>query len=297
MISPITRPMLAVDVGDVSNITFPIIAQPKIDGIRCLKVNGKVVSRNFKPIPNHYIREYLEHILPEGADGEIVGENIADFQATVSAVMSYEGQPEFYYYAFDYVPASLEIPYEKRVEALADWCLENGTDAIRFVESRVVHNIQELRDFEEDCLEDGYEGVILRNPRGTYKCGRSTVRQQFLLKLKRFKDSEAVVEGFEPLMHNENASESNAFGLSERSTKKDGLVALETLGALLVRDTETNITFKIGTGFDAATRETIWRNQDNYLGELVKYKYFEIGVKDAPRFPVFLGFRHKNDMD
>jgi DNA ligase-1 len=32
------------------------------------------------------------------------------------------------------------------------------------------------------------------------------------------------------------------------------------------------------------------------LGKIVKYKYQEIGVLEKPRFPVFLGFRDKEDM-
>ena len=31
--------------------------------------------------------------------------------------------------------------------------------------------------------------------------------------------------------------------------------------------------------------------------EIVKYKHFPVGEKDKPRFPVFIGFRAKEDMD
>jgi DNA ligase-1 len=31
-------------------------------------------------------------------------------------------------------------------------------------------------------------------------------------------------------------------------------------------------------------------------GKIAKYKHFEVGVKEAPRFPVFLGFRNPLDM-
>ena len=69
--SLITKPLLAV-AADLEKIEFPVWATPKIDGIRCLKINGQVVSRNFKPIPNHHIRTTLEQILPDGIDGEII---------------------------------------------------------------------------------------------------------------------------------------------------------------------------------------------------------------------------------
>jgi len=297
MSSNLIRPMLAVDVKDVANIKFPIYAQPKIDGIRCLKVNGQIVSRNFKPIPNKYIRSVLERILPEGVDGEIVGANMEDFQATVSAVMNREGEPEFYYNAFDYVEDALFTPFNNRYAALKEWHNSQNSNIVRLVEVKYIENVEELRAYENECLSAGYEGLILRSLYGKYKCGRSTINEQLLLKLKQFQDSEAKIVGYEPLMHNENAKERDVFGDSKRSSKKDGLVAMETLGALLVVDNVTNVDFKIGTGFDAALREQIWQNRDTYMGKLVKYKYFAIGEKDKPRFPTFLGFRHENDMD
>ena len=53
---------------------------------------------------------------------------------------------------------------------------------------------------------------------------------------------------------------------------------------------------KIGTGFDAADRDDLWAEQDKLMGRIVKYKSFPVGVKDAPRHPVWLGFRHPDDM-
>ena len=54
-------------------------------------------------------------------------------------------------------------------------------------------NNEELIDYEQGAVEDGYEGVMLRDPSAPYKYGRSTVRKGYLLKLKRFEDSEAEV--------------------------------------------------------------------------------------------------------
>jgi DNA ligase-1 len=68
----ITRPLLAASLGDINSLTFPVLATPKIDGIRVLKVGGKVVTRQFKPLPNNHIREMLEQYLPDNIDGEVV---------------------------------------------------------------------------------------------------------------------------------------------------------------------------------------------------------------------------------
>ena len=43
-------------------------------------------------------------------------------------------------------------------------------------------------------------------------------------------------------------------------------------------------------------RMEIWSNQEKYLNQIIKYKYFSVGVKDKPRHPVFQGFRHLDDM-
>lgn len=71
---------------------------------------------------------------------------------------------------------------------------------------------------------------------------------------------------------------------------------MNTLGALLVRDTVTGVEFSIGTGFTQADREELWANRTTLVGQFVKYKSFDIGVKDKPRFPVWLGMRNKEDI-
>ena len=68
-----------------------------------------------------------------------------------------------------------------------------------------------------------------------------------------------------------------------------------TLGALVCL-TQEGIGFKIGTGYTAEMRKELWEIRDTLIGKLVKYKYFNIGVKVAPRLPVFLGFRDSSDL-
>src|SRR5690606_27777905 len=113
--------------------------------------------------------------------------------------------------------------------------------------------------------------------------GRSTAREGHLLKLKRFTDGEAVVIGFEELMHNANEATKDELGYTKRSTHADGKVPMGTLGALKVRDLTTGIEFSIGTGYTAAQRRKLWDARDTLVGKVVKYKHFEGGVKDAPR--------------
>lgn len=299
----ITRPMLAETLDVLEGIKFPVLVSPKLDGIRCVIVGGKALSRKFKPIPNHYVRNWLEANLPNGLDGELMV-NGKNFNEVQSAIMSEDGEPDFVFTAFDHVHDvhGLNEGYAKRFDRLTDYVgsLRNQGlgKHLSLVPHRIVNSIEELLAFEEQCLEQEFEGVMLRHPDGGYKCGRSTLKQAWLLKLKRFADSEAEILGFEELQTNNNEKVKNELGLSKRSSHKAGKVGADTLGKFRVRDINTGVEFEIGTGegLTQVLRKEIWETRDKYLGKLVKYKYQPAGQKNLPRFPVWLGFRDERDM-
>lgn len=293
----ITSPILAAKKPVFENIKFPVLATPKIDGIRCVKVNGQALSRSFKPIPNHHIRKYIEAHCPDGFDGEILcGDGFSDVQ---SMVMARDGEPNFTYLVFDYVNDSLIKPYVSRVGDLqyAMSCVIGYDSYIKALIPEVAKNLDELKEIMARHLEEGHEGTMIRDPGSPYKCGRASLKEGYLTAIKYFEDGEAEVYGFEELMHNENEKTLDAFGNSERSSKKENMVAGDTLGAFLVRKSD-GVEFKIGTGkgLTAALRKEIWQNKDSYLGKLVHYRSQPHGVKDKPRIPVWHGFRSKEDM-
>lgn len=292
----ITRPMLAVDVEDLSKLKYPVIVSPKLDGIRCVKVNGKALSRSFKPIPNHHIRNWIEANVPDGADGEILAGN--SFQDCQSMIMTRDGTPEFTFNAFDYVRDGLLTPFEERFGQLLLINDLKEDNSFKVVEHFRVHNEQELLEAEDKWLSEGFEGVMIRDPNGPYKCGRSTLKEGYLLKLKRFTDSEAIVTGFEELLHNDNPKKKNELGLTKRSSHKDNMRPAGTLGVILAKDLTTNKEIRIGSGegLTKAFRQCIWNNQETYLGQIVKYKWFQPGTLDLPRILTFVGFRDKEDM-
>jgi DNA ligase-1 len=153
--------------------------------------------------------------------------------------------------------------------------------------------------FEQTVLEAGFEGLILRSIDGPYKQGRSTEKQGWLLKLKRFVDAEAEVIDFYEEMENTNEAKKNLLGRTERSTKKEGMVGKGRLGGFVViglNGTFEGIIFECGSGLTAAQRESYWDGRMSLANRIIKYKYFPIGVKDKPRLPIFLGFRDKRDM-
>jgi DNA ligase-1 len=122
------------------------------------------------------------------------------------------------------------------------------------------------------------------------------LKEGWLLKLKRFADSEAVVLAVNQLMHNTNEATTDKLGHTERSSHKAGKVPALAVGSLLVRDIKTGVDFELGTGFTEDQRYALWKKRGELVSRVVKYKYQPVGVKDKPRFPVFLGFRDKRDL-
>jgi len=294
------KPMLASPAP--AKITFPVYASPKLDGIRAIVKNGVLLSRSLKVIPNDYVQDKLGVGGLDGLDGELVvgppNHNNA-MQATTSGIMSRDGKPDFIYWVFDYWTEP-DIPYDARYRLLSKGI--NSTfrarhPQVRLLPHEILTNESQLVEYETFAVNQGFEGVMIRKHDGLYKYGRSTAREGYLLKIKRFEDSEAVVIGFEERMHNENEATINALGYQERSSHKDNLVPMDTLGSLVVKDVKSGIEFGIGTGFDDHTRSQIWQNRQRYLGRIVTYKHFaNAGVKVAPRFPVFKAFRGEWDL-
>jgi len=281
---------------DLSNLTFPLLVTPKLDGIRSVK-QGIALSTTFKPIPNLHIQRLMKD-LPDGLDGELILEG-APFNEISSAVMSMDGSPDFAYYVFDYVSDSLSRPYAERIAQLIALKLPSFCKLVLPVQ---IDSLEELLLHERAILLEGYEGVMLRSPYGKYKCGKSTVKQGLLMKRKPMEDSECEVFGFEEQLENLNEKTLDNFGNSKRSSHQDNKVPAGTLGKFLVREIGNTPwkgqEFAIGTGVGLTheLRKEIWNNRETYLGKVIVYKYQSIGTKDLPRLPIYKGFRHRDDI-
>ena len=97
------KPMLAVNAV-FDKIKYPVFASPKLDGIRAAVVDGKLLSRTLKPIPNRHIYSQLSVNWLDGLDGElIVGSPTSKtcYTDSVSNVMAHDKVPNYTYYVFD----------------------------------------------------------------------------------------------------------------------------------------------------------------------------------------------------
>ena len=288
------KPLLAVN-AELEKLHFPLYVSPKIDGIRAVMINGKLLSRKLKPIPNKFVRNYLEsraHDL-EHADGELVvgssfGEGV--FARTSSGIMSEEGAPDFKYLIFDHIG---DGSFRSRIPNLMHI---TGDLRVEVLKQTLVKTREQLDELEQKFVAAGYEGIMVRDPEGRYKFGRSTMNEGILLKIKRFEDAEALVIDFQEKFHNDNVAEKDELGNTKRSSHQENLRPAGTLGALICTSPKFTQPFNIGTGFDDAARQHIWNSRAHYRGKLAKFKYQPVGQKDLPRFPVFLGFRDPRDM-
>lgn len=299
------KPMLAATAEAVpgqapTNIRYPILLSPKFDGIRALKVtDNQLLSRKLISIPNLFTQKVFESV-PKGTDGELIVGDPTDepYPRTESGVMRIKGEPDVRYFAFDnFLQAAL--PYNTRALALQAEAIRSH-ERVVVVPQILVSDPTMLLGLEQDYVERGYEGVMLRDPQGPYKYGRSTVNQGWLLKLKRFLDAEAIVTGTYERMHNANEATTDNLGHTERSSKKEGMEPTGLLGGFYVKGTNgdfAGVDFKVSTStIPLIHLPEMWRRRRSYEGRLLTYKYFPTGTVERPRHPVFKGWRNPLDV-
>ena len=269
------------DVPDIyTQVSWPKIIQPKVDGICCLAVNGVAMSRTMKPIPNKFIQAHFAANKYHGLHGELM--IAGDFNDVQSGVMRIEGEPDFYYVVYDLW--NHEGTYQERFDTLSTF-LPEYVGRVKLIDNRIVGNAEKCDSLLTTIIDKGYEGAMLRDPNSFYKQGRHTLKSQALMKLKKFFDDEAIIIGFEEKMHNGNEKTTDERGYSKRSHKQEGMISANTLGALVVkwRDVE----FKVGSGYTDKQRKELWENRESLLGKLVTFKYQELSKYGVPRFPIF----------
>lgn len=295
------KTMLAGKVKNVEDLRFPVLVSPKLDGVRCHIIDGVAVSRNQLPFRNPAIQaRYGRHEF-NGLDGEfMVGDPTHPEAFRQTGLLNSHGGDcsEVKLFVFDDFSADTHF----------EWRLKSANRRVSSLKGfgHVVHHLvrtpDRLLELEAEFLEQGYEGAMIRDPSGPYKYGRSTTNEGYLLKLKRFEDSEAEIIGVEERMHNANEKTLVRNGKAARNTRKEGKIPTGVLGAFQVRDINTGVEFWVGSGFTDTEREQLWAahmddpEYNPLNGLVIKYQYFPTGSKDKPRFPTFKGFRDQGDI-
>lgn len=282
------RVLLGAKANSLFDVRLPTIASPKVDGWRALWQGLEFFTRTGKTIPNRSL-PLLAHQagIPPGYDGEIiVGEPTARdcFSKTDSFCKRQAGRTTLPVRFFVFDNCAAIGGFHERLQTLIDI-----PPFVVRLEQKVICTYEELVEYEAYCVGLGYEGIVCRSPTGRYKQGRSTLREQYLVKVKRYIDEEVKIIGFKERMHNANTAEVNEIGYTHRSSHKENKVPLGTLGAIIV-DWRGKV-LHVGTGWDAATGRSIWQNRDSLLGATGTIKYSP-EIKDLPRQPVWKGIRN-----
>lgn len=299
------QPMLCAQKAKFTDVVFPAYVSTKLDGIRFFVKDGIVWSKSMKaPIPNREVQEMYGHTFFDGLDGEgIVGPpNLreATYRNSFSVIMS-EGKSieNLVFYAFD----DWSAPGDFRDRQLALARRLPQTERFHLVEQDLVTSLDDLVALYERRLNEGYEGLVTRSPHGPYKFGRSTIKENWAIKLKPKETSEARITGWFEGTRNDNESRIiEGTGLAVRGYSQANMTLADTLGGFEVIDINTGVDFKVGggTAMTAEFRKRMWelikRDPDKVRGAIIRYSFFPIGIKERPRHPQMDGFRDTLDI-
>lgn len=312
------KPILACD-AEPTKVRYPIAALPKIDGVRALNVENKLVGRSGKAFKNKLNTAFYSDPRFNGFDGEMVVDRITGYgicNETTSALSTINGTIPTRWCLFDYVLEGVNdhqpytVRYQELLTRVTQLTLSDPSlvDKLWVVPLELVYCREQLEALELRMIKEQYEGLILRDPDGKYKFGRSTANENFFLRMKRFMDAEIeiteVVEG----KSNQNELKHNPHGYAERSTLSENMVPNGMIGTIIGRALEDvvfadTVIIREGDIVEVSPgrmghkdRKYYFENQHEILGKIGKYQFFPVGVKDKPRFPTFQGFRDPVDM-
>lgn len=195
-------PMLAHKFSEQGHkIKYPALAQPKLDGHRCLAVykDGKfsLWSRSRKPITSmpHIIKALEESGCCHSLDGELYNHdyhnNFEQLSSYIRVEEPQEGCEIVQYHIYD-APENMG-PNKNRNEYLQLDVKEKVKKypQLHIVETIKVNDEDELMDAFDHFIAQGYEGCMVRNMNGLYVNKRSYDLQ----KVKEFDDDEFMILG------------------------------------------------------------------------------------------------------
>lgn len=202
-----TKPMLA-NSYEPSNVTaFPIVVQPKLDGIRLLVTRTpegiSMRTRNGRPAMYMHLLEELTALFallpPLVLDGELYVHEWP-FERLTSAARTEMPTPDTLLLEYHVYDACVEGEYDARYQLLHNAFTRLPTlTRLRLVKTDFAQSHQDIENALQHYLSLRYEGIMLRRvpqsgERGTsYVCGRSNN----LLKHKPFFDTEVNIVGVE----------------------------------------------------------------------------------------------------
>jgi len=268
-------PMLAFPIEDKEKyVTFPALAQPKLDGFRCIAMikNGSVrlFSRTRKEIKT------LPHIVEELSamfgnktlilDGELYNHSLkSDFNKIASTIKRDEVHPDhkiIQYHIYDVVDT--ENSYNQRLFDVKEHIIAMEPLSIKLVDTYTVNDRASLNKMHDMFCVEGFEGAMYRSSTGGYEQKRSPT----LLKVKRFQDQEFEIVG---------------------KVEGNGKFAGK-LGAFICTTSQGKV-FNVAMNGELETLEEYLENFEDYKGRDLQVQFQGLTPDGIPRFPRGLRIR------
>ena len=277
---PLENPMLAQDYRKQGHrMGFPCIAQPKLDGVRCLiKRDGDRLvfkSRGNKEYP--IIEDIARQLFPVFRywpnlmlDGELYihGKPLEDI---VSAVKKHnDDTKDVVFVMFDsYSPDEPDMPVEQRLQGLKKLSMsvilplnpEEGTSRVYLVDDHLVRSEDEMVDLHNTFVERGFEGIMLRQIDSPYKLN---TRSADLQKYKCFEEGEFEI-------------------LDVGVDKLNHAVFVVAVGDEIVCEVKMR-------GSDEY-RKHLWETAEDHIGKWITVRYQAKTKYGSLQFPVGVRFR------
>lgn len=245
---------------------------PKLDGLRCTFIEGKLLTRNGKEIIgfDHIIEELKR--FPNNTsliDGELYNHDIK-FQTIQGIVLSNKNiKPEDKLKIKFNVFAVINNEINTTAQMIKFMRFKNDFKYIEFLKYKKIDNdFKQIKNMHDEYVSNGYEGIMLRDPSMFYDFKRSNA----LLKYKNFKEEDFKIKGY-----------------FEGEGKYSGMLGgFEICGVV----DGHKIKSRVGSGFSDHQRKKFWKEKDELIGKLVEIKFQGItDDKSSLRFPVVKGLK------
>lgn len=265
-------PMLAQDFKKhQSKVTFPAFVQPKLDGYRMIYSNGECTSRqgkSFETIKStKKLFSELQQVKDIILDGELyihngTFEHLGLLRKKKLNQQDMQKLEQIEYHVYDIVDDNLS--FKKRLNKLKDLEIKSW-QRIKIVQTQEVNSVEDIQKFHEKVTKDNYEGTMVRNANGKYKC---KYRSYDLLKFKDFEDSEYPIVDF--------------------TFEKDTSGNLQDL-IIWICETPNKDYFRVRPQGTQEERRKLFNmcqeDFSRFKGKNLWVKYFELSDKNVPRFP------------
>jgi DNA ligase-1 len=245
-------------------IVYPCFVQPKLDGLRCLiyMANGTIITQSrtggIFTTMNHIkagLKPFFDVWPMVVLDGELYT-NRYPFEELVGLIKRKQvDDPRIVHVHFHiYDIVSLEGYAERRQFIVDNRRLFPATFEI--VKTEEANSVDDFKTKFAEYVQEGYEGIMLRNKKGPYVSNRSHDLQKY----KEFEEDEFVIVGFK-----EAEGRDSGTVIWTCATKKGDEFDCRPVGSV-------------------EHRKTLFQNARKNIGKLLTIKYQELSEKGIPRF-------------